>query len=112
MNVDYKVVKKCLVLTIGAEFDHHEAKKIKSVTEHLMRRGVTKHIILDFRNTKFMDSSGIGMIISRYKEVNLRGGKISIINAAESVKKLILISGLHKLVYEYDCLDDALMELY
>lgn len=112
MKVDYKVIKKCLILTIGAELDHHEAKKIKSITENLMRRGVTRHLILDFRNTKFMDSAGIGMIISRYKEISLRGGKISIINAAEPVKKLILISGLHQLVYEYECLDDALTGLY
>ena len=68
-------------------------------------------MIFDFENTDFMDSAGIGMIIGRYKEANLRGGKVCVINAGHSIQKLIEISGLYKLVYEYKDLNEALERL-
>lgn len=111
MQTDYKVIQRNLILAIGPELDHHEAGKIKKITDEQLRRSRAKNIILDFAQTEFMDSAGIGMIIGRYKEANLRGGKICIIHAGQSVQKLIEISGLYKLVYEYRDLNEALCNL-
>lgn len=111
MQTGYKVVRKNLVLAIGPELDHHEAQKIKLITDQQLRRGKAKNIVLDFENTGFMDSAGIGMIIGRYKETNLRGGKVCIIHADNAIRKLIRISGLYKLIYEYENLEEALEHL-
>lgn len=111
MKADYKVIQKNLILSIGPELDHHEAHKIRQITDEQLRRSRARNIILDFSNTDFMDSAGIGMIIGRYKEANLRGGKVCVIHAGHSIQKLIEISGLYKLVYEYKNLDEALENL-
>ena len=108
---DYKVIRKNLILNVGPELDHYEAGKIRRITDEQLRRSRARNIILDFSNTEFMDSAGIGMIIGRYKEANLRGGKVCVINTGRGIQKLIEISGLYKLVYQYDNLDEALAHL-
>ena len=105
---EYQVVRKNLILPIGPELDHHQAMKLRKCSDEQFRRCRAKNIILDFKNTNFMDSAGVGMIIGRYKEVDLIGGKIAVININANIKKLIHISGLHKLVYIYEDLEDAL----
>lgn len=108
---EYKVIHKNLVLPVGTELDHHEALKLRRFSDEQFRRCRAKNIILDFKNTHFMDSAGVGMIIGRYKEVDLIGGKIAIININDNIRKLIMISGLHKLVYIYENLEEALAQV-
>lgn len=108
MVIDYKIIQRSLILRVGSELDHHEAKKIKSVTDVVFRKGTAKNVILDFSDTKFMDSAGIGMMISRYKEADLHGGKLCIVNPSKTICKLIQISGLHSLVYEFRTMEEAL----
>lgn len=105
---EYKVICKNLILPVGPELDHHEALKLRRFSDEQFRRCRAKNIILDFKDTHFMDSAGVGMIIGRYKEVDLIGGKIAVINMDANIRKLIMISGLHKLVYMYENLEEAL----
>lgn len=109
MVVDYKIIRRSLILHVGGELDHHEAKKIKTLTDTVFRRGTAKNIILDFSDTNFMDSAGIGMMISRYKETDLLGGKLCVVNPSETIRRLVKISGLHTLVYEFRTMEEALM---
>ena len=57
-----------------------------------------KQLVFDFSETGFMDSSGIGLIMGRYKKLQ-ENGSISIAGANDSIQRIILISGLHKLVH-------------
>lgn len=109
--MDYQIVRRSLILHVGDELDHHEAKKIKSLTDMIFRKGTASNIILDFSDTQFMDSAGIGMMISRYKETDLCGGKLCVLHASDYIRKLMDISGLHSLVYEYDSLEEALQHV-
>lgn len=111
MDVDYRLVRRNLILSVGEELDHHKAGTLRRISDEQLRRSRAVNVIFDFAKTTFMDSAGIGMIIGRYKEANLRGGKICVVHARPAVKKLIDISGLSKLVYEYDSLQDALEQL-
>lgn len=54
--------------------------------------------MFDFENTKFMDSSGIGVIIGRYKKISYFGGKIFAVNADARIKRTLMICGLHKVI--------------
>ena len=53
---------------------------------------------LIFEDTKFMDSSGIGIIIGRYKKISYFGGKVFVINTDTRIKKSLMICGLHKII--------------
>ena len=49
--MDYQIIRRSLILHVGDELDHHEAKKIKSLTDMIFRKGTASNIILDFSDT-------------------------------------------------------------
>ena len=57
-----------------------------------------KKVIFDFDSVNFMDSSGIGLIIGRYKFTNMLGGKLEVANLTQNVKKIFEMSGILKLI--------------
>lgn len=59
--------KTLLVQFTTTELDHHVANYIRENVDDIIMRKNIKNIIFDFHNIKFMDSSGIGVIIGRYK---------------------------------------------
>ena len=89
----YMVSRRNLIISLNAELDHHLADEMREVID-------------DFSKVGFMDSAGIGLIMGRYKKIR-DNGDISVVGANESIKRILLISGLHKIVYIYDNLYDA-----
>lgn len=71
MISEYKKQEKLLILKITEEIDHHTSEKIRKRTDYEIQIHIPKKVIFDFENVTFMDSSGIGMIIGRYKLVNM-----------------------------------------
>ena len=57
-----------------------------------------RRLVFDFRETEFMDSSGIGVIIGRCKSMGFSGGEVAATNMNERVKKIFMVSGLQKLI--------------
>ena len=102
----YMVSRKNLIISLNAELDHHLADEMREVIDDIIdERGVNR-IIIDFSKVGFMDSAGIGLIMGRYKKIR-DNGDISVVGVNESIKRILLISGLHKLVYIYDNICDA-----
>ena len=66
------------------------------------------YIIFDFEYVNFMDSSGIGVIIGRYKKIASHGGRVSVINMNSRLKKLFNLSGMNKIISMYDNFEDAI----
>ena len=73
----YQVQENCLTIFLPHELDHHNAEEIRRESDHLIIRNHIRYIIFDFAETDFMDSSGIGMIMGRYRQIYLLGGEIS-----------------------------------
>ena len=71
MKVTYNNLDKVLVMEITEEIDHHTANRIRSRADFEIEKNQPKKAIFDFNNVTFMDSSGIGMIIGRYKLVSM-----------------------------------------
>ena len=70
----YQVQENCLTIYLPREVDHHNAEEIKREADAVVDRNHIKYVIFDFEKTDFMDSSGIGVIMGRYKTVSLIGG--------------------------------------
>lgn len=94
MDVRLEVIGTTLVVKIDGEIDHHNIAKIKAEIEREMNLNNIVNLILDFDGVTFMDSSGIGMIAGRYKEINARGGKVMLIRVNRQIDKILEISGL------------------
>ena len=65
---------------------------------------------MDFHQTEFMDSSGVGMIISRYKELSALGGRVAVVGITPQINKLFYVSGLHKIIKMYPEVEDVFYE--
>ena len=98
MQVEYFKKDKLLLFTLTEEIDHCSAEKIRKRADYEIEIHIPKKVIFDFKNVTFMDSSGIGMIIGRYKLVSMFGGEFSIINVNKIIKKTIEMSGILKII--------------
>lgn len=96
----YKVDKETIVISLPEELDHNVATSIRAIADEAIYSGMVRNVEFDFTRTRFMDSSGIGMIMGRYKLVNPLGGKIYVSGVEKNVARIIKLSGLHKLVTE------------
>lgn len=104
----YRVEKNTLIITLGSELDHHNAMEIKEQSEAYLCKYRVQHIVFDFAKTNFMDSSGIGVIMGRYKTVRGLNGSIAVANVNQRLERIFVISGLHKLVDRYQTVRDAI----
>ena len=75
MNVKYNEKDKLLLLEITEEIDHHLVDILRRKIDNEITRYMPRKIIFDFNNVPFMDSAGIGMVIGRYKTMNMIGRK-------------------------------------
>ena len=60
------------------------------------------HIVFDFSDTKFMDSSGIGVLAGRYRKISCFGGKVYVIHANRRIRKILEMSGIGDIVEMID----------
>lgn len=98
MQVKYIKEDKQLIFKIDEEIDHHSSEKIRKRADYEIQVHIPKKLIFDFTDVTFMDSSGIGMLIGRYKLVSMFGGKTSIVNVNAPIKKVLEMSGVLKLI--------------
>ena len=98
METEYQKENKILILKIKEELDHHTVEKIRRKADFEIERYIPRRVIFDFERVSFMDSAGIGLILGRYKNISILGGKLEIINVSSQVKKILDMSGLSRLI--------------
>ena len=106
--VDFELENQCLIVKVKQDLDHYVAVKIREKSDKLIERGYVKNIIFDFEHASFMDSSGIGVIMGRYKQVIFSGGKVAVTNVNEGVDRIFHLSGLYKIIKKYKTIKDAI----
>ncbi|MCR5608227.1 MAG: anti-sigma F factor antagonist [Lachnospiraceae bacterium] len=107
-EAEFLVIGKTLVITLLQELDHHIATYIKEESDNIMNKRNIKNVIINFEHISFMDSSGIGVIIGRYKRIMYLNGKLIAVNMQPTVKRIFKMSGLHKIMYCCDTMKDAM----
>jgi len=98
----YQVSENCLTIYLPNELDHHNAELIRREADRQIERNHIKYVIFDFADTNFMDSSGIGVIMGRYKKICLIGGEVWAMNANDRVRKILTMSGVTKIMQIYE----------
>jgi len=86
-----------LVAFLKGEIDHHTAAKIRSLLDIKIESIHPKLLVLDFTQITFMDSSGIGLVMGRYKLMKYFGGNLKIINPSPQIKKVMSLAGFDRL---------------
>lgn len=113
INLSYTIdiEKNNLIVHFYGELDHHISEKARLKIDQKYKENNLKNIILDLTHLSLMDSSGIGLIMGRYKNVIEKKGKIAIISSNVYVDRLIRMSGLQKIIEVYKNLAEALESL-
>ena len=106
MEINYLEKQNTLIFKITEEIDEFKAKEIRRKADYEIERYIPKRVVFDFDRVSFMDSSGIGMILGRYKQATMLGGKMEIMNLRPSVRKIFEMSGVLKLIPEIDTVND------
>ena len=102
MEEDYKIIDHYLMIRLPEEIDHHSCSAICRRADHMMLDNSVSHIVFDFSDTKFMDSSGIGVLAGRYRKISCFGGKVYVIHANRRIRKILEMSGLGDIVEMID----------
>ena len=98
MEQNYVLQGACLYVRMPAELDHETGEEVKQTTDRIMAENHVKKIVFDFGDTVFMDSSGIGMIMSRYRALGMRKNCVEACKANERIRKILCLSGMHKII--------------
>ncbi len=86
-----------LIIRISGELDHHTASLVKEETDKSLTEEI-KNIIFDFSSLIFMDSSGIGFLMARYKKISEKGGMAVIVSPTPQVKRILEMSGIMTII--------------
>ena len=98
----YEVQENCLTIFLPGELDHHNAEEIRKRSDYLIDQNHIRYVIFDFTDTTFMDSSGIGVIMGRYKRIYMLGGEACAVHTSERMKKILTMSGVTRIMQIYE----------
>lgn len=97
MNVTIESSGNLLVAYLIGELDHHTAGAVRDKIDNAISYKRPNHLILDFKNVTFMDSSGIGLVMGRYRLMQSHKGSVEIRNVTKQTKKIMELAGLGRI---------------
>ena len=95
--IHYEIRQNCLIIYISQDLDHHAVDILREQSDRLIDAGNIRHIIFDFTENDFMDSSGIGLIMGRYKKIRPMGGEIFVSNLNCRMQRIFGLFGLNSI---------------
>ncbi|MBQ8758243.1 MAG: anti-sigma factor antagonist [Clostridia bacterium] len=103
MDITTLVKDDKMIIYLSGEIDHHTSREIRDGVD---RRIVTHRpatFILDLSGVDFMDSSGLGLVLGRYRKIKELGGDMFIANASNRTMKILKMAGVDKIIKNVEC---------
>ncbi len=97
MSVKIEVGQKYVRALLEGEIDHHSAAFIRKNIDRTVAKKKPELLILDFSAVSFMDSSGVGLVMGRYKLMNSMGAEIRVENLSPGAYKIMRLAGIDRL---------------
>ena len=88
-----------LTVALHGELDHFSAMGIRRELDDLLSDPAIRHLMLDMTDLKFMDSSGIGVILGRYRILAARGGSVWVRNMNPQINRIFQLSGMGQIIH-------------
>ena len=96
MSVD--VFEQKLYIRMDGDIDHHSAAILRDESDKVLNRVFIREVVFDFDGIKFMDSSGIGLIMGRYRQAGYNNATVSLINVPSNIDRMLEMAGLYSLI--------------
>ena len=97
-SIQEKTDGKRLTVILRGEIDHHNAVRLRTSIDKLISEKRPLTLVVDVEDIHFMDSSGLGLLMGRYKKMQELGGKMILQNPNTSVLKICQLAGLGRLI--------------
>lgn len=100
MQVKYKFSRDSISILLCGELDEHSAKEVREEIDEVLEdnRELLKSVIFDLSSLSFMDSTGIGVLIGRYKKIKSFNGKTYVQSPSISIEKILKLSGIYNII--------------
>lgn len=82
---------------LDGEIDHHSARDAREQIDKEIEVNQPMVLTLDFKDVSFMDSSGIGLIMGRYKVMKQQGGEVRVANPSPNINRVLKLAGMDRL---------------
>ena len=97
MAVEINIKGEVVTAYLSGEIDHHSAADMREKIDSAIDCNMPSLLILDFGGVGFMDSSGIGLIMGRYRNLQKTGAKLHITGASPQISKVMRLAGMNRL---------------
>jgi stage II sporulation protein AA (anti-sigma F factor antagonist) len=111
LKIDMDVKNNVLCIRLDGELDHHTADELRELASKAIEQENIRHIVLNLEQLTFMDSSGLGVILGRYKQIKQVNGEMVVCAISPAVKRLFEMSGLFKIIRLEETEEFALQRL-
>ena len=108
MKIEQEVCDGSVILRLDGELDLASADPFRNAADRALAATGSRRLILNLEGVTFIDSSGLGAILGRYRRISQAGGKMGIIGAAPQVLTILELSGILKIIPLYDSEGQAL----
>lgn len=99
MQINANYQNNILYLCLSGELDEHSAATCRCDADKLADEYVdSESVVFDLRDVSFMDATGIGFLIGRYKKFRQLGAELYITNPSQSTDKILSIGGVYTLM--------------
>ena len=96
-----------LTVQLAGELVHYCAQRIRRELDALIADPGVRTLVLDFSNLQFMDSSGIGVILGRYRIMRDRGGSVAVVRMNRHIERIFHMSGMDRIIRQLDRSQEA-----
>ncbi|MBR6902575.1 MAG: anti-sigma factor antagonist [Clostridia bacterium] len=97
MAVEISVKGEVVTAFLSGEIDHHSAADMREKIDSVIDTNMPSLLVLDFGGVSFMDSSGIGLVMGRYRNLQNSGAKLQITGASPQISKVMQLAGINRL---------------
>jgi len=98
VNIQFVETGQVLTIKLKGDLDHHSADEARGLIDERIKNDKFNKLVIDFKGLDFIDSSGIGFVIGRYKVIRKCNGVIDIVNANKKVRRILDMSGIGKII--------------
>ncbi len=111
MLLDVEIKNDTLLVRPNGELDLGVADRFRRTLDETIEKGKAKNLVFNLARVSFVDSSGLGVLLGRYKRVSKQGGKVFIVSPQPQVRKVLDLSGLLRIMNEFPNENEALEKI-
>ncbi len=111
MKVSFEQTGKVTVARVAGELDMLAAEAFRTQLDAVLEQELTRNLVLNFKEVDFIDSSGLGVLLGRYKKLSQAEGKMAIVAPQPQVKRILELSGIMRIMNIYPSEAEAIKKL-